>query len=158
MSAVAELTSPEDIVNAVLAVLLAPPALAGGRVFDEYNADELPEDQAQQIVISAEGGDPQELVIGQLAWQTALRIDAVCRRAQPGIDPHTAARRHPALGLLGQVWARLMADPTLGGLVQDIEPGPWRKDRDVADSRMGAVFAVLRVRHTTWRNSLASPT
>ena len=158
MSTATPLTSFDDIVNAVLAVLLAPPALAGGRVFDEFSADELPEDQAQQIVVSFEGADPQELVINQLAWETAVRIEAVCRRAQPSIDPHTAARGHPALALLGQAWSRLQADATLGGLVQDIAPGPLRNARDMADTRLGAAFAVLRVRHTGWRNSLASPT
>lgn len=147
-------TALDAIMEAALQALLAAPALAGGRVLGEDEADELPQEAEAQIVVSWESSNPQPHTTATTLWQTVLRIDAQRRHNAATRHTGTGARVNPAVGLLAQAQARLMADPTLGGLAMHTEPGPIRRDADALDTRIGAAYTLLRVDHLTPYGSL----
>lgn len=150
-------TAFDEIIAAAVAALTATPALAGGRVFAEVDADPLPEDQEQQIIVSIDGSDSQEIVIGQLQWTSLLRIDAQRRNNGRQRNPQTAGMAGPAHVLLNQALERLMADPTLGGVVQHLHTPRIRTARDNADTRLGCAYLVLTAQHVTAFNTLTRP-
>jgi hypothetical protein len=150
-------TAIDEIAAAIVARLLAAPALAQGRVLDESDADELPSELDEQIIVSWDASQAQDHTIDQRMWTTSLRIDAQRRRNPRTQEPYFGKYTNPALALLNQAVERVMVDPTLGGLVYDTVPAGLRADRQVLDTRLGAAYAYLTVSHVTQRDTLRGP-
>lgn len=97
--------------DAVLAALAQSPAVAPA-VERRSRARALPEALGSAVVVGALGADPEQETLawaGTTVWQVRLAVECLVR-AGSGVDAALDA-------LVQAVYARLMADPTLGGAV-----------------------------------------
>jgi hypothetical protein len=140
----------DAIVAAIVSALTVAPALAGGRVADETNFDTVPDTVAEAIEVQFLGSDADAVLLSgnPVFWQTTVRISCFARRDAAG----SAGRASRALH--AQVYARLMADPTLAGKAGGIDPPRLRADLDRLDTRVGVLHADYVVHHNTAFESL----
>lgn len=139
-------TKHDAIIAAIVATLLASPALASGNVDDQTNADELPEGADAAIRVTLSDSQPTADAYGRIDWLTTVRVACYIRTDK------AAADGRPSSLLGAAVYARLMADKTLGGLARSI--GPPRISTDIAtlSTRGGVQYLDFPVRHTTTGN------
>ena len=79
---------------------------------------------------------------------TILAVDCYAR-ASGGVTPDLAVD-----ALLGAVYARLAQDPSLGGLVQDLEPTSINFDFDVDGEHTACATLTYMVRHRADNHTL----
>jgi len=156
-------TAFDDIAHAVQTALRAPPAIcAADQVLQDIEAAETPEDVQRRIVISMAGGrGDYAFASGQSReWATALRIDCFARRDDVATTTATGTTLRPARGLLGLALQRLEDEfiaSQWNGTVMQITGITWDDDHELADTRLGAAWAVLQVTHRTSGNLIAQP-
>ena len=141
----------DAIVSAIVSALLASPPLAGGRVAEEAAFDALPEGVAQAISVAMVRSLAQAVLVGggaPIDWRTTVRIQCLARADAAGAGGRASRALH------AQVYARLMADPTLGGLAGFIEPPALASDTELLGSRLGALTADYVVSHRTSATAL----
>lgn len=146
------IAAQDAIHAAVLAALRAAPALAGVDVVEDVDYTTAPPEVDKTVSVWVDSSTPstQYLSGHPIDWETTLRVDCLCRR-----DNRSAGAR-PSWLLYADVFATLMADPTLGGLAMAIEPGPARVDRDTAATDLGAINSFWRVRHRSEAASITN--
>lgn len=83
-----------------------------------------------------------------VAWQTSMAVECYARSGA-SVDPDTAID-----GLLGDVYARLMEDQTLGGAVVSIKPQGIGYDFDADGQQTTCATLVFNILHRTAGNTL----
>ena len=141
----------DAIVGAVVAALLAAPALAGGRVTEEADFDQLPEAVDQAVSVAMLSSEPRMILVGATApidWRTTVRVLCFARVDTAGASGRASRALHAA------VYARLMANQTLGGLVMSIDPPTLSSDTALIGTRMGLLSADYVIHHRSSSTSL----
>lgn len=133
----------DSIINALLAALKASPALAAGRVEEEANVDIMGEGINEAISVEFVASRPSEILLSgaPVDWSTRVRISCAARH-----DGMTAAGRS-SRALHAQVYQRLMADPTLGGVCDHIGPPQLTAEGALIGSRLGLLHADYLIQH-----------
>jgi len=141
----------DEVVDALLAALLAAPALAGGRVQEEASFDLIPESVSAAVSLTFMGSQAELVVLdgAPLSWRTGVRISCFARHDAAGQGGRASRALH------AQVYARLMASPAVRALGQ-IDPPRLNSDTELAGSRMGLLHADYIVTHRTAADALVS--
>lgn len=147
----APLTAVEAVVAGVLARLRAPVALAGGQVHEEGEVDGLPETVPLAIFVGLDSAAPSQVTLSTapINWRSVLRLDCFARR-----NARDAGGMPTASALHAQAHARLMSDPTLGGIASGIELLRIAPDREVSATRAGVLTAFYAIDHRSTHDSL----
>lgn len=133
----------DDVVDAVVATLSAPPAIAERISEDDQTA--LPESVSSALVIVFRGAEPalHPLASGPTDWVT--HVDVQCHvRADSASSTGRASRK-----LFAEVFSRLMADQTLGGAATLITPRAVISDQELRGSRIGCCIGGFAISHRT---------
>lgn len=143
-------TQHQAIVEAVAALLTAAPALAGGRVFEGRELA-LPSDIASQIHVFLNDSDSNGDVLtgAPIDWQSPISIVIRARKSA------TASAEKVADAIWFDVWSRVMAAQSLGGLAMQLRADNVQRDRDQADPDVAAFTWNFTVTHRTSQNTLA---
>lgn len=124
--------------------------LAGDRIFQNRDYA-LPQGVPSQINVHRVQSQPERILIGAAApidWTTDIRTAITARK-----DALADSQAEPAADAIAvQCFARVMADQTLGGLCQQIEPGLIAWDQDEADSNVVQITWDIQVTHRTTDN------
>lgn len=140
----------DAIVQAIVALCLAAPALADGQVADETASDDMPEGVDAAIQVSMLDSQPATLAYQHVDWLTTVRVACKVRRDETG------ASGRPSTALGAEVYARVMGDLTrLGGLAETIGPPRFQPDVALLRTRIGVLNLDFPVRHRTLRASIA---
>jgi len=137
--------------DAVAALYQAGTALAGGRIF-ENRKFALATGVDSQIQVFRERSVPQRPLLGHTApidWHTTVRTVIKARA-----DGSTSAEA-VADAIAVAAYARVMADQTLGGLCDQIDPGDFEWDQDEADTDVVQVTWDVQVRHSSFANTIS---
>lgn len=139
------MNAQETVMQAIVARLQLAPSLVDGGAHRARRRP-LPEGKAGQICVYFAGSVPQRTAIkgAPIDWLTAVRLE--CQKRGDA----TTSGDEAALALHAAAWERLMADPTLGGLLMgDLEPGAIVSDEDEADTQLGVAIGTVQGRHRT---------
>lgn len=128
--------------DALIGALLAATPLAGGRVVGNRRRP-MAGEHASQIYVYLEESQAAQDVLGTTDWRTRIRVECVARSAS-GTSADDAA---DALG--HDVYARVMADRTLGGKAIDTTPQAMAWTEDEADTQLSACQLLFSVWHST---------
>lgn len=135
---------------AVVALLSQAPAVAvnvfGNRDFA------LAEGLASQANVNVFDSNPavDELMTGApIDWTTTIQILIKARRAVDGTEASDVCD-----GIWCDVYARIFADASIGGLSQLTTPGGMAVDTDEADSSVAQITWTFTVVHRTANNAL----
>ncbi|WP_372826533.1 phage tail terminator protein [Polaromonas sp.] len=146
-------TRHRQIRNAAVAALSAiMPALADGGVIPGRRGRPVPEQFKRQVHVYLDAstieraefsGQPDD-------WMTRLRIECAARAnaGQTGEDN--------ADDLANEIYAALMADPSLGGLAMDLVPLGINWDTEEADASLGVTQLAFDAKHRTPANSISA--
>lgn len=130
--------------NAIKALLLVAPALAGGRVVANRRRPMAQAVDTQVFVYLEDAGATRGEIYGAPTdWRTRIRIECVARDTV-GSDADSNAD-----ALQTSVAARLLAPGALGVLVSDIELQAMAWTEDEADTTVSACQAIYSVWHRT---------
>lgn len=135
--------------GAVASALSASPALAGGRIH-QNRSYVLNPGEASAIWVRRLDSSPARVVLGHLEWSTEVEV-AIRTRASGSTSAESAADT-----LSADVFTRLMADPTLGGLAQDIQPGAMVWEDEEGDTPIAVCTLRATVLHRTTDLSIAA--
>lgn len=143
-------TQHQAIVEAYAALLTAGTPLAGGRVFEGRDLA-LGSDVASQIHVFLNDSIPNGDVLtgAPIDWESEIAFVVRARSSA------SASAEKVADALLFEVWSRVMAGQSVGGLVTQFTAGPVTRDRDPADSNVAAFSWTPTVAHRTANNTLA---
>lgn len=139
-----------QIQQALVAALVASPAVAGGRVYTNP-VREVPQAAATAVAITLVRSSAQRPTLHAADWSTTFQVECMARAASSGADPAAAVD-----DLLATVYARLAALTLPAGLgLMDIAVQPaiaW----DYSEGTTPTVAATLLVAatHRTFSNSL----
>lgn len=135
----------EAIADAVAAALTAPPMsiVPAARVFRDLNgaiqSELLP-------AIAVETGDeppPMRAVLGHKDRRVDIDVTVFASGSYAAADPARV-----------EAFNRLVADPSLGGLVFELEEGATRRQRQDGESLVVAVTTTFSAQYRTAENSL----
>lgn len=131
-----------SIAGAIKTVLDAAPAVS--TVVERTRLHPLPETQLDAVVIRIDSSTPERFAIlnGPINWDTTIAIECYARSATQTADVAVDA-------LLAKVYARLAANPTLGGLVMDSFPESMNYNFDGQAEHFACVTLMLRISHRT---------
>lgn len=142
------MTSKAESIDAAVHAALSSPAMASvpaARVFRDLHgalqSDLLP-------AVAVETGDedpPVRVVIGHKERTTEVRVIVVAQGAYSAADP-----------AIVEAFDRLAADPTLGGLVFELDEGATRRERETGERQLVAVTKIFRAQYRTTESSLES--
>lgn len=137
--------------HAVRDALLASPPLADGNVVANRRRP-MPASVTRQIFVYLQDSLPERGAIrgAPIDWRTTIRVECLARDDGP-VDADTAAD-----ALAVEVYARLLADMSLGGRAYDLEPSAMGCTGDEADATLSATQFLFAVSHTTADNTIAS--
>ena len=139
--------------DAVVAALLAAPAVAGGYV-QANRRRPVPEQTAQAVFVYLEQSTAEPSPLygnGRVDWTTQLRIECLARRSG-GLDADDAAD-----ALASSVYARLLGNANLSGLLVDpleVTAMAWAEDE--VDGQLSGVQLLATAAHRTENPSLAA--
>lgn len=109
----------------------------------------LPEDWTTAVSVRLEQAEFDRLAIRQAPINLDTTVVVECYARSSTLTPDLAAD-----ALLAAVYARLAADPTLGGTVSDLQPLSMTYDFDSDADRTACVSITYLVRHRTQSLSL----
>jgi hypothetical protein len=140
------------IVQYVAALLIAGTPVAGGRVYEGLDYA-MPPDAASQVHVLLDGIDDPDASLmypnAPIDWTDHFIVVIKARRS--GIDPAEKV----ADAVWTDVYARVLADRTFGGLLELFTPGGVAPDRDQADTDVALLTWRFTVLHRTTDNSIA---
>lgn len=137
------MTSFGAIVAAIKTALEAGPAVSSLVARARQRA--IPADAEDAVVIRIQGANNIErfgILNAPTDWDTSIAIECYARS-------NTTSGDDAVDQLLGKVYARLAADPTLGGLVMDLMPTELDYDFAAAADQLSCVTLTLKVLHRT---------
>lgn len=114
----------------------------------------LAERATSQVAVFRVQSVPERSLVGTVApidWTTDLRV-IIKTRQMDGTSAETRAD-----DIITAIYAALMADQTLGGRVQLLDPGPIVWEQEEADHPIVVCAFEFRVVHRTTAHSLAAP-
>ncbi len=134
---------------AVAALLSAGTPLAGGRI-QQNRHYVLDKSEASAIWVNRLDSTPERVVLARLDWRT--EVDVIVRTRTSGSTSAESA----ADTLCEAIYARVMADPTLGGAAIDTLPGPITWEDEEADTPLAVCTLRFTVVHRTSEESLSA--
>lgn len=140
--------------DAIVALLLASPALASGNVEANRNTA-MPQGMDSKVYVYLQDATPtagdssNQTPIGTIDWSTRIQIDCLAR------DTHGASAIENSDALQVAVFARLLSEPTLGGLAIDLENKAIAWTTHEADTSISQCQAIYSVWHQTGATSIA---
>lgn len=137
--------------DAIVATLTVAPKLADGEVVS-YRRRSMPPNVNRRVYVYLEDSTNDRGAIkgAPMDWRTRIRIECVARDI-PGVMSEVVAD-----ALLAQVYARIMADTTLGNLALDVFPEAVAWTGDEADTTLTAAQMILTILHVTYEGVIAS--
>ncbi len=140
-----------SVCQAIAALLLVAPVLALGNVVANRKRP-MPLGINSQIFVYFEESSATrgEIRNAPVDWRTRVRVECVARDV-PGQLAETTA---DAMGV--QVYARVMADVSLGGLALDVIPLAVGLAADEADAGLAAYQLMFEVWHRSQEGSIAA--
>jgi|CXWL01.1.fsa_nt_gi hypothetical protein len=140
----------DAILSAVLTALRLPTPVTTGSIEEEIDAADMPEGQTEAISVALVVSVPRAVAINgaPVDWVTDLAIDCAART-----DGRTAAGR-ASRALHAAVYARLMADTTLGGAASYIGEPQISQDQALLGTRIGRTSGLYTVHHRTAAGTL----
>lgn len=141
----------QSIVEAVQALLTAAPALASGRVFEGRDMP-LGSDVVSQIHVFANDSEPNADILTGAPVDWLSQIAIVIRARRDTTTGYSAEKVADALFV--DVWSRVMAAQSLGGLAMQLQVGPVQRDRDQADPDVAAFTWLFHIVHRTTQTSI----
>lgn len=145
----------DAIIAAAIAALRLAPAVTAGPIGEDIDVGRLGEDVDEAVSISLASSEPQNptAILGHpVDWISTLQIEAYARR-----DAATPLSGRASRALQARIYARLMANPTLGGTADDVRAPTLTTDGAVMDTRMGCCIGSYPVLHRTQARSLDAP-
>jgi hypothetical protein len=142
----------DTIVAAALAALRQAPAVTTGPIDEEIDVRALAEEVTEAISVSVPVSDPQNAgaIFGHpVDWVSTLQVEAYARQ-----DSAAAGTGRASRALQARVYARLMADPTLGGAAADVRAPTLNTEGAALDTRMGCCTGSYPVLHRTQARTL----
>lgn len=136
--------------NAVVAALLAAPALAGGRVVGNRRRP-MAQEHPSQIFVYLEDAVASRTVLGLVDWRTRIRVECLARATS------TTPADDAADALAASAYARLMADTTLAGAAIDLDPQAIAWTEDETDPALSACQQIYTVWHQCLDATLLAP-
>lgn len=140
----------DTIVGAFLAALRDGTPVCP-HIDEDIDAESVPETLERFIVVRHENSTPlsRSALRGHpVEWNTDVAVECYARG-----DSRAGAGR-ASRALLGAVYARLMQDPSLGGVVMDLYEPVITTDSDKIDRRNGCTIGVFTTLHRTQGNTL----
>lgn len=136
--------------DAVAALYSAAPALAAGRVLENRELP-LPAGVESQIQVFRIFSSPERWAIqnGPIDWSTQIRTVIKARKGA------NDSAEIIADAIAVECFARAMADQSLGGRAEDLQPGPFNWDQDEADANVVAVTWDVIYLHRTSQQSIS---
>jgi hypothetical protein len=138
--------SKREQIMAAVVTALAGTTGVGSRIF-RSREDALAAAESPSLLVMPESEDPSELTIGYVEKRLRISVGVYARAVS---SPDSAAD-----ATAQSVHAKLLADPTLGGLAVDLSEGATDWDFDQADQ----TSVMVNMRFVVWyrhaRNSLA---
>jgi len=128
--------------DAIIAACLASPALADGRVVGNRRRP-MAQEEAAKVFVYLEDSVASRELIGPIDWKTRIRIECLARATS------AASADDAADALAASVYARVMADPSLGGKAIDTEAQAMAWTEDEADPALSACQQIFTVWHQT---------
>jgi len=141
-------TAFSKVVSAVMAALSAQPAVC--RAIYRARGVAVADQDDEAVSVQWDQGMPRQGVIAgaPIDWQTRISVDCYARSARESgdvaVDP-----------LLEKVYERLAADPSLGGMVDDLVIAGIEAENTVDGKKTGWVRLTYVAEHRT-ENSLLS--
>lgn len=135
--------------NAIVALLQAAPALAGGHIAGKQQRP-MDAEIASQIWVYLQDSPAKSEVIGQTEWRTTICVHCVARD-QSGTSAETSADQ-----LCVAAHERIMADPTLSGVAIDTVPLGWSWPDDEIDPSVTSCRLLFSVWQITPDTSVAA--
>lgn len=145
----------DAVLDAVLQVLRQPPAITAGLIDEDVDIGAVPEGVMEVVSVSIDSSNPNRNALrgAPIQWGTDVMLE--CYARADGRHQLTAGRASRALHQ--RAYARLMQDPSLGGVLIDLLPPQIRGDRDQQDTRLGCCIAIYQAVHRTQAHSLEQP-
>jgi hypothetical protein len=137
-------TAFSKLVSGIIAALAAQPPVCNTRAIYRARAVEVPAQDNEAISVQWEQGLPRPGTIGgaPIDWQTRISVDCFARSTTEtgdvAVDP-----------LLQRVYERLAADPTLGGMVDDLVIAGVEAENTSAGQKTGWVRLTYLAEHRT---------
>lgn len=140
-----------QITGAIVAALAASPAVSAQ--IHRSRVRPISADWTTAVVVTPQSADLERLAIRGAPINLESQIEVVCfARAVPGQSPDVAVD-----ALLSAVYARLVADPTLGGLALDLAPARISYEFDAEAEQVASVTLALTVQHQAAALTLDPP-
>lgn len=143
------MTAISSVVAAFVSALQAAPAVSAS--IERVRLRPWKAGIASAVVVRpvrADAIEPQLMGGGAYAWDAMIAVECYARAAS-GTSPDAAVDT-----LLGAVYARLMADQTLGGVARHIEPSTVSYEFDVDDQATACAVITFMARSVTAPTSL----
>lgn len=140
------------ICNAVAALFAVAPALADGQIHNTRDFS-LATGVARQINVNFASSDPSDAVIytgNPRDWTTEIELVIQARKIGSDEAPVVAD------ALWVEAYARVMADQSLGGLVNKLDPGGAQVDPGQADTSLCRLIWRISCEHRTSNDSISS--
>jgi hypothetical protein len=140
----------DSIVDAVLGALRDPLPITRGLIDEDIDEAAVTEEVAEAVSVSLVTSSPNTgVILGHpVDWASEVTLTCFART-----DGRTSSGR-ASRTLHASAYARLMADPTLGGKAFDIREPSLVVERDGQDTRVGACIATYIIEHRTAARSL----
>lgn len=134
------------------AVAAAIASVAGGRVY-RNRAFTLAKSASSQVHVNLRDADLEQptMYAGHPRdWLTDVQVVVLARR------DGSAEADDVVDALWVEIYGLVMADASLGGLADDLQPGPMRITEDQADTSVARLEWLVTARHRTGNNSISS--
>lgn len=135
--------------DTIVALLLATPAMASGRVLPNRRTP-LPAETPAQVLVYLEDAAASHDVIGLTQWGTRIRIESVARSTAGATGEDTAD------ALATEAHARIMANPYLDGKAFDTEAQAMAWSEAESDPTLSVVQQIFTVMHASADASIAT--
>lgn len=139
------MTKRESIIAAAKALLTGITGVQAANIYRSrvlaYSREKCP-----AIAIEPATDTPTVSVVPYLDWSLVLRITVIVRDDIPDQSADT---------IIQQIHQKIMVDVSLGGLAQDITPGPVNFEIEDADVPVGIITMQFVVSYRTTQESLA---
>lgn len=141
----------DAIVDAIIDALGTAPALADGEIHDLEAFETMPEGVDAALVVGMLNSEPGLRRYGKVDWTTTVRVSCLSRYNRPTLGNRRSGE------LAGEVFARLMAVQTLGGLAETIDPPRLNSETQLLGSRTAVLHCDFPVRHKTDSLAITAP-
>jgi hypothetical protein len=140
----------DAVIDAVLTTLRLPTPVAAGGVEEDIDVCAMPAEHSESVSVALVGSMPTVVAIqgAPVDWVTTLSIECAARADGRGAAGRASRMLHAA------VYARLMAAPTLGGVVNHIGEPQITQDRAQLATRIGLTVGLYTVHHRTAAGTL----